>query len=138
MVQYLTGVAGPAGFGSGATAEQVATKYADSVQGKTVIVTGATSGFGKETARVLAAKGAHVYVCARTQAKGDAVVAEIKKETPAAQLAVIEIDLESLESVRKAAAEFKKLKKPIDVLINNAGVMNSPDELRTKDGLEYQ
>jgi len=98
--------------------------------GKSFLITGGTSGIGKETALELARAGAHVTITARDAEKGAAVVAEIAKERVAFQL----LDLADLASVKKFAKEFTK---PVDVLILNAGVMATPFSL-TKDGFEMQ
>ena len=98
--------------------------------GKSFLITGGTSGIGKETALELARAGAHVTITARDAAKGAAVVAEIAKERVAFQL----LDLADLASVKKFAKDFTQ---PVDVLILNAGVMATPFSL-TKDGFEMQ
>ena len=98
--------------------------------GKSFLITGGTSGIGKEAALELARAGAHVTITARDGAKGAAVVAEIAKERVDFQL----LDLTDLESVKNFAKEFTK---PVDVLILNAGVMATPFSL-TKDGFEMQ
>jgi NAD(P)-dependent dehydrogenase (short-subunit alcohol dehydrogenase family) len=98
--------------------------------GKTFLITGGTSGIGKETALELARAGAHVTITARNAAKGAAVVAEIAKERVDFKL----LDLADLSSVKSFAKEFAK---PVDVLILNAGVMATPFSL-TKDGFEMQ
>ena len=98
--------------------------------GKSFLITGGTSGIGKEAALELARAGAHVTITARDAAKGAAVVAEIAKESVDFKL----LDLADLASVKKFAKEFTK---PVDVLILNAGVMATPFSL-TKDGFEMQ
>jgi len=98
--------------------------------GKTFLITGGTSGIGKEAALELARAGAHVTITARNAAKGEAVVAEIAKERVDFKL----LDLADLSSVKSFAKEFTK---PVDVLILNAGVMATPFSL-TKDGFEMQ
>ena len=98
--------------------------------GKTFLITGGTSGIGKEAALELARAGAHVTITARNAAKGSAVVAEIAKERVDFKL----LDLADLSSVKSFAKEFTK---PVDVLILNAGVMATPFSL-TKDGFEMQ
>ena len=98
--------------------------------GKKFLITGGTSGIGKETARELARAGAHVTITARGAAKGAATVAEIAKDRVDFKL----LDLADLSSVRNFAKEFTS---PIDVLILNAGVMATPFSL-TKDKFEMQ
>ena len=98
--------------------------------GKKYLITGGTSGIGRETARELARAGAHVTITARNAAKGEATVAEIAKDRVDFKL----LDLADLLSVRNFAKEFTS---PIDVLILNAGVMATPF-LLTKDKFEMQ
>ena len=98
--------------------------------GKSFLITGGTSGIGKEAALELARAGAHVTITARDAVKGAAVVAEIAKERVDFKL----LDLTDLKSVKNFAKEFNK---PVDVLILNAGVMATPFSL-TKDGFEMQ
>jgi NAD(P)-dependent dehydrogenase (short-subunit alcohol dehydrogenase family) len=98
--------------------------------GKQFLITGGTSGIGKETARELARAGAHVTITARNPAKGAATVAEIARDRVDYKL----LDLADLSSVRTFAKEFTS---PIDVLILNAGVMATPFSL-TKDKFEMQ
>jgi NAD(P)-dependent dehydrogenase (short-subunit alcohol dehydrogenase family) len=98
--------------------------------GKKFLITGGTSGIGKETARELARAGAHVTITARSAAKGAATVAEIARDRVDFKL----LDLADLSSVRNFAKEFTS---PIDVLILNAGVMATPFAL-TQDKFELQ
>ena len=98
--------------------------------GKHFLITGGTSGIGKETARELARAGAHVTITARNATKGANTVAEIAKDRVEFKL----LDLADLSSVRKFAQEFTE---PVDVLILNAGVMATPFTL-TKDNFEMQ
>jgi NAD(P)-dependent dehydrogenase (short-subunit alcohol dehydrogenase family) len=105
---------------------------------KVIIVTGANSGIGLETARVLALRGAHVFVLARSEQKGEEAASEIKKSVPNANLTVMKIDLSSSRSIRSFVEEFKKLNLPLHVLINNAGCMALPERSETEDGLEFQ
>lgn len=78
---------------------------------------GATSGIGKESARVLAKRGAHVILAVRNVKLGEEVCAEIRKETPAARLDVMLLDLNSLTSVREFAASFKSRNLPLNILL---------------------
>jgi NAD(P)-dependent dehydrogenase (short-subunit alcohol dehydrogenase family) len=87
--------------------------------GRTVIVTGASSGLGLETSRVLAGKGARVVMAVRNEAKGRAAATEISNAHPGADLEVRRLDVGDLESV---AAFATALGGPVDVLVNNAGI----------------
>ena len=97
--------------------------------GRTIIVTGASSGLGVVTARELARVGARVVLAVRDPAKGERAAAAM-----AGQTEVRRLDLADLASVRAFAAEWDE---PLDILINNAGVMRVP-EGRTQDGFELQ
>ena len=101
--------------------------------GRTVVVTGATSGIGLETARQLAAMGARVVLGVRDPARGAEVAARIASEGGAAE--VLPIDLASFRSVREAAARFAAIHPNLDVLVNNAGTAVPKREL-TADGHE--
>ena len=105
--------------------------------GRIIIVTGSTSGIGRETARVLASKGATVIIAARNESKAQRVIAEIKQEQPEADLHLLKLDLTSLASIKNFATQFQKKFQKLDVLINNAGVMVCP-EGQTEDGFELQ
>lgn len=103
--------------------------------GRTVVVTGATSGLGRVTALELARAGAHVVLTARDRAKGERTLAELTAEPGLrGSLEVRELDLTDLASVRSFVAG---LPGPVDVLVNNAGVMAVPLG-RTADGFETQ
>jgi retinol dehydrogenase-14 len=105
------------------------------MSGTTCLVTGATSGIGKETALRLAMLGATVVIVARDAARGAAARAEITECVPRAQVEVMTADLSSLAQVRKLAADFLGGHGRVDVLVNNAGVI-SPGRRLTADGLE--
>jgi NAD(P)-dependent dehydrogenase (short-subunit alcohol dehydrogenase family) len=105
--------------------------------GRTAVVTGANGGLGLETARQLAAKGAHVVMAVRDQKKAAAAVDEIRASVPDAALELVALDLASQASVRAAAEQIVAAHKSIDLLINNAGVMGIP-EAKTVDGFEMQ
>jgi NAD(P)-dependent dehydrogenase (short-subunit alcohol dehydrogenase family) len=105
--------------------------------GRTAVVTGANGGLGLETARQLAAKGAHVVMAVRNQKKAAAAVDEIRSSAPDAELELVALDLASQASVRAAAEQITAAHKGIDLLINNAGVMGIP-EAKTADGFEMQ
>lgn len=105
--------------------------------GRTAIVTGANTGLGLETAKALAAKGAHVVLAVRNLTKGEAAAEWISRSVPQADLELQRLDLGSLASVREAAQEIRNKHDHIDLLINNAGVMTPPKET-TADGFELQ
>src|SRR5215470_9945034 len=105
--------------------------------GRTAVVTGANGGLGLETARQLAARGAHVVMAVRNQEKAKAAVKEIRTSAPGASLELVALDLASQESVRAAAGQITATHQGIDLLINNAGVMGIP-QARTADGFEMQ
>jgi NAD(P)-dependent dehydrogenase (short-subunit alcohol dehydrogenase family) len=105
--------------------------------GKLVIVTGANSGIGFETARVLAAKGAHVQLACRNQEKGADAIARIREAHPEASVELGDLDLSSLASVRRFAESYRAKHERLDLLINNAGVMVPPYQ-KTQDGFELQ
>ena len=105
--------------------------------GKVVIITGAGSGLGFETARALAEKGARVVLAVRNTEKGDDAASRIRKVKQGADVAVMELDLGDLSSVRRFADNFRKQYKRLDLLINNAGVM-APPRGKTADGFELQ
>src|SRR5215210_3478911 len=105
--------------------------------GRTAVITGANTGLGYETAAALAAKGAHVVLAVRNLDKGREAAERITAATPGASVALQELDLTSLDSVRTAADELRDANDTIDLLINNAGVMMTPKST-TKDGFELQ
>jgi NAD(P)-dependent dehydrogenase (short-subunit alcohol dehydrogenase family) len=106
-----------------------------SMTGKTVLVTGATNGIGKIAALELARQGAHVALVARNQAKGEAVLAEIRKATGNTNLELYLADLSSMAEIRKLASEFKAKHASLDVLINNAGAFYN-ERKQSADNLE--
>ncbi|MFJ6819692.1 SDR family oxidoreductase [Streptomyces niveus] len=106
--------------------------------GKYAVVTGANSGTGKEAARRLADAGAHVVMAVRTVAKGERARDEILARHPHAQLDVRRVDLADLASVEEFADGLVADGTPLDLLVNNAGVMAPPSRLETHDGFELQ
>jgi len=107
------------------------------LSGKVVLVTGGSSGIGQETARALAEKRAEVILTARDVPKGEAVAAEIRKATANERVAVEELELGSLTSVRAFARRFLDRHPTLHVLVDNAGVMACPFT-KTEDGFEMQ
>ncbi|KAL7147444.1 hypothetical protein ABFS83_06G107900 [Erythranthe nasuta] len=126
---------GPSGFSSASTADEVTAGI--DASGLTAIVTGASSGIGTETARVLAKRGVHVVMGIRNMDAGKQVKEAIVKEIPSAKVDAMELDLTSLASVRKFASDFSSSGRPLNILINNAGVMTPPFKL-SKDNIETQ
>jgi NAD(P)-dependent dehydrogenase (short-subunit alcohol dehydrogenase family) len=106
--------------------------------GKLAVVTGANSGTGKEAARRLAEAGAHVLMAVRTIAKGEQAREEILARHPGAVLDVRRIDLADLASVGEFADSLIADGVPVNVLINNAGVMAPPTRMTTADDFELQ
>jgi retinol dehydrogenase-12 len=112
-VRYLLGSPAASGFGSRSTAEEVT----PDLGGTTAIITGATSGIGAETARVLAKRGARVVIPARSAKAAEDVRARIVAECPAADVLVLPLDLSSLASVRASADRFLELGLPLHLLV---------------------
>src|SRR5580658_10765720 len=106
--------------------------------GKLIVVTGANSGTGQEATRRLAAAGARVVMAVRSVAKGEQARDEILARQPGAQLEVRRIDLADLGTVKEFANGLIADGTPVDVLINNAGVMAPPARMTTADGFELQ
>ena len=103
--------------------------------GKRVLITGATSGIGKQAALELANMGAAVVIVGRDEAKTRQVSADIKRASGNANLDVLVADLSSMDEVRRIAAEFREKHQRLDVLLNNAGAMFSSYQA-SADGYE--
>jgi NAD(P)-dependent dehydrogenase (short-subunit alcohol dehydrogenase family) len=106
-----------------------------SQQGRTIVITGANTGVGFETAKVLAGSGATVVMACRDPERAARAAQRLTADVPGATLDAITLDLGSLASVRSAAAELRFRHPRVDVLINNAGVMWAPKG-KTADGFE--
>lgn len=106
--------------------------------GKLVIITGANSGLGFGLARRLSAAGADVVMAIRNRAKGEAAIEEIRATIPDAKLTIKSLDLSSLASVAALGEQLNAEGRPVDILINNAGVMTPPERDTTADGFELQ
>ncbi|KAK9181831.1 hypothetical protein WN944_024971 [Citrus x changshan-huyou] len=106
---------GPSGFSASSTAEEV-TQGIDAA-GLTALVTGASSGIGAETTRVLALRGVHVIMAVRNMATGRDVKDAIVLQNPAAKVDVMELDLSSSASVRKFASDFTARALPLNILM---------------------
>lgn len=106
--------------------------------GKRAVVTGASDGVGLGIATELAAAGAEVVMPVRNQRKGEAAVGTIRERHPQATLVLEQLDLSSLESVAALGDKLLADGTPINLLINNAGVMTPPQRQTTQDGFELQ
>jgi len=106
--------------------------------GKVVLITGAAGGLGFETARVFLTSKAHVVAAVRDVEKTTAALGPIAKSNPGSQLTVLPLDLNSLVSVQKFAAQFKALNLPLHILIANAGLMAVKTRQVTEQKIESQ
>lgn len=110
-----------------------------SLTGTTILITGANTGLGLESAKRLASAGANVIVTARSQSKADGAVRDVTAAVPSARPIGLELDLASLASVKAFPERLSAAvggDAPIDVLLNNAGVMAVPERIETTDGFE--
>ncbi|XP_050379278.1 short-chain dehydrogenase TIC 32 B, chloroplastic-like isoform X2 [Argentina anserina] len=133
-VKYLIGSVGPSGYGSKSTAEQV-TDSCPNLRSVTAIITGATSGIGAETARVLAKRGAKLVLPARSIKAAEEAKTRIISEFPDSEIVVMALDLSSLTSVRNFVSEFESLNLSLNLLINNAGKF-AHEHAISEDGIE--
>ncbi|HOO83432.1 MAG TPA: oxidoreductase [Prolixibacteraceae bacterium] len=107
------------------------------LQGKIIIVTGGNSGLGFESVKAFAQKGAKVILACRNLAKGEKAKSEIINGKSLLDINVMQLDLANLSSVKTFAEQFKQQYKQLDVLMNNAGIMATPN-VKTDDGFEAQ
>ncbi|XP_015949116.1 short-chain dehydrogenase TIC 32 B, chloroplastic [Arachis duranensis] len=135
IFSLVTGRPGPSGFGSASTAEQV-TEGIDA-SNLTCIITGGASGIGLETARVLALRKAHVIIAARNMESAKEAKQLILHQNESARVEIMKLDLTSVNSVRSFAENFLARDLPLNILINNAGVMFCPYQC-SEDGIEMQ
>ncbi|XP_066165663.1 short-chain dehydrogenase TIC 32, chloroplastic isoform X1 [Oryza sativa Japonica Group] len=119
------------GFSSSSTAEEVTAGIDGS--GLVALITGASSGIGAETCRVLVMRGVYVVMGVRNLSAGARVRDEILKQVPSAKMEILNLDLSSMSSVRRFAEIFKALNLPLNILINNAGVCFVPFKLSEDD-----
>src|ERR1700723_3511429 len=124
-------------FGATSTTDDVLAGI--DLQGKRILVTGVSAGLGVETARSLAAHGAHIVGAARDLKKAETATEQVRKDAAAngGSLELIELDLGNLKSVRAAADKLIAKGEPLDIIIANAGVMATPFG-KTADGFETQ
>ena len=109
------------------------------LSGQVIIVTGGTAGLGLECIRQLSTHNpAHIYLAARSQEKADTLIRELRDSIPeACPITFLSLDLSSFSSVKAAAAAFLRQETRLDILMNNAGIMMTPEGL-TEDGYEVQ
>ncbi|XP_056134213.1 retinol dehydrogenase 12 [Lampris incognitus] len=107
------------------------------LDGKTVLITGANTGIGKETAMDMASRGARVILACRDMTRAHIAADEIRQKSGNGNVVVKKLDLASLQSVRNLAKEVQKSEQHLDILINNAGIMMCP-KWKTEDGFETQ
>ncbi len=120
-------------FGAGSTAREVLEGI--DLSGKRMVVTGASSGIGIETARALAGAGAEVTLAVRNPGAGERAAADIARTTGNPRLRAAPLDLADQSSVAAFVASWEG---PLHVLVNNAGVMMLPELTRTPEGWEMQ
>lgn len=106
-------------------------------KGRSAVVTG-TGGLGFETALELARAGGEVIIAGRNPDKGAAALESIRTQIPSAKVMFEQVDLASLKSIAEFSARLRHQRERLDLLINNAGVMNPPKRLETEDGFELQ
>jgi NAD(P)-dependent dehydrogenase (short-subunit alcohol dehydrogenase family) len=107
------------------------------MKGKRVIITGPTSGVGKEIALQLAELGAEFIIACRDVKKGNQVASEITRRTGSSKVIVMQLDTSSQKSIREFAREFRKRYRRLDVLINNAAVSRGTlPKINSVDGIE--
>jgi len=106
--------------------------------GQLAVVTGASDGIGRVIASHLARAGADVVMPVRNPSKGECAAADVRSQAPGAQVSTRALDLSSLDSVAELVDTLTAEGRPINLLINNAGVMTPPDRQVTQDGFELQ
>lgn len=107
------------------------------IDGKVVVITGANSGIGKETAIDLARRGGKVYIACRDVKRGEDALKEIMEKSESNDVHFLQLDLASMDSIREFCKKFHELECQLHILINNAGIMACP-KATTKDGFEIQ
>jgi NAD(P)-dependent dehydrogenase (short-subunit alcohol dehydrogenase family) len=107
------------------------------LRGKSIIVTGGNSGLGFESVKAFALKGAKVVLACRRLEKGEKAKSEILKENPTGEIKVMQLDLANLASVKAFTEQIMQEFSQLDVLLNNAGIMATPN-VKTADGFEAQ
>ena len=108
------------------------------LSGRLAVVTGASDGIGQVIATHLARAGAEVVMPVRNPSKGEKAAATVRAQAPGARVSTRVLDLSSLDSIAELVDTLTTEGRPINLLVNNAGVMTPPDLQRTKDGFELQ
>ena len=108
------------------------------LNGKTVVITGGNTGIGLETAVDLAKRNARVILACRSVERGEKAAVEVRKRSKSDNVVFVQLDLASLDSVRRFADTVLQREPRIDVLVNNAGIMALPQRKETKEGFEMQ
>ncbi|MDP3856418.1 MAG: SDR family oxidoreductase [Stagnimonas sp.] len=109
-----------------------------SLQGRRALVTGAASGIGYETAAAMAAKGAEVILADRNEPGGAAAVQRIRAQSPSAELRFLPLDLGELAGIRRFAEPLLDDGRPLDLLVNVAGILPPVQRATTRDGFELK
>lgn len=112
--------------------------FVPDMRGRLAVITGASDGIGYALATTLARAGADLVLPVRNLDKGDKALRGIRAMAPGADIRLLPLDLSSLQSVADLAQSLMSAGRPINVLINNAGVMSPPDRQTTADGFELQ
>ncbi|CAG9990549.1 unnamed protein product, partial [Clonostachys byssicola] len=139
---YAEQYANPHGPNDGRpTGSQIVKDYGleNKFSGKVVLVTGATSGIGLETARAMHETGADVYIAALEATKAHNLIEDIKKSSKGTgKIQLLDLDLGSLDSVSHTVQKFKSLSSTLNILITNAGIMTAAPGSRTKEGFDMR
>jgi NAD(P)-dependent dehydrogenase (short-subunit alcohol dehydrogenase family) len=106
------------------------------MKGKTVVITGGTSGIGEVAAEALAHMGARIVLVARNKPRAEATLARLDRSGHGVARSAYFADLKRLAEMKRVAAEIGNREPPIDILINNAGALFGTRRL-TEDGLDY-
>ncbi|KAK6517491.1 hypothetical protein TWF281_004143 [Arthrobotrys megalospora] len=133
-------MASNASYDQATSGAEVAAAYKSQVTGRNILITGVSpNGIGAAGLEALAAQSPNlITVSGRSASKLNESIAQAKAAFPEANIRPLIMDLSSMESVRKAAAEFNATSENLDILINNAGVMTIPTRTLSADGIEMQ
>lgn len=107
------------------------------IDGKIVIITGANTGIGKETAIDLAKRKGKIYIACRDLTRGQNALIDIREKSGSDNIHFLKLNLACMKSIREFSETFHKIEEKLDILINNAGIMACPKSY-TDDGFEMQ